>query len=91
MTKALNRILQQAVPEVSMRPPASAIQLIALTSHGDLRSAINSLQLLCSRELGHKGHKRKKKDEEGGVKKKGKGSRGGRGAKVDISDDLRAV
>ena len=65
-----------------------------MTSNGDLRSAINSLQLLCARQLGGgTGRKRKKRDEEegGSKKKRGKGSRGGKGAKLDVSEDLRAV
>jgi cell cycle checkpoint protein len=89
--------VQQAVPKVSDRPPASALQLIAMTSNGDLRSAINSVQLLCSRQI--KGLKKRKvregeSEEDGKTRQKnggGKGSRGGKGGKLNVSDDLRAV
>ena len=91
VTRAMSKVLDAALTDPSRRPPSSALQLIALTSNGDLRSAINSLQLLCSRERGEKGKKRKALSDMGGAKKKGKGSRGGKGAKLDISDDLRAV
>jgi cell cycle checkpoint protein len=96
VTRALTRVLSLAVPEASDRPPMSVIQLIALTSNGDLRSAVNSLQLLCSRKHSKDvvGKKRKSRDGEswdGAKKKGGKGSRGGRGGKLDVSADLRAV
>ncbi len=97
LTRALNRVLQQAIPQANRRPPASAVQLIVLTSNGDLRSAINSLQLLCSRKLGPPAaKKRKTRDEDDGSTSSkrrfhGKGSRGGKGAKLDVSEDLRAV
>lgn len=91
LIKAMSSVLTKSSLDPSLRPPQSAIQLIAMTSNGDLRSAINSLQLLCARELGGKGKKRKAMHQEGGPKKKGKGSRGGKGAKLDLSDDLRAV
>jgi cell cycle checkpoint protein len=88
-------VIQQAVPRPADRPPTSALQLIAMTCNGDLRSAINSLQLLCSRQL--KGAKKRKvrdeEEEEAGTKRKGsgRGSRGGKGARLDVGDDLRAV
>lgn len=97
VTKALKRVLALAIPVLAERPPDSALQLIALSCHGDLRSAINSLQLLCSQRGSLKGRKRKRARGDGEdddiepVRKKGKGSRGGKGSKVDISDDLRAV
>lgn len=87
----MTKVLDSALTDPTRRPPISALQLIALTSNGDLRSAINSLQLLCSRNRGDAGKKRKAQTEMGGPKKKGKGSRGGKGAKLDVSDDLRAV
>ncbi|ORX33735.1 Rad17 cell cycle checkpoint protein-domain-containing protein [Kockovaella imperatae] len=91
--RALNRILPLAVKSPSDRPPASALQLIALTCNGDLRSAVNSLQLLCSRVAKQDGRKRKRDDEElnSKSKAKGRGSQGGKGAKLDLSDQLRAV
>ena len=93
ITKALKRVLEQAIQEAKSRPPQSALQLIALTSNGDLRSAINSLQMLCSQPTHATGKKRKKRDVEDSLssKKSGQGSRGGKGAKVDIPQDLRAV
>lgn len=97
VTKALKRVVALAIPVVAERPPDSALQLIALSCHGDLRSAINSLQMLCSQRGSLKGKKRKRAkgdeadDDAGPVSKRGKGARGGRGARVDISDDLRAV
>lgn len=97
VARAMNRLLVQAVPEASQRPSAAAVQLIALSSNGDLRSAINSLQLLCSqRRVEAKAKKQKKGEEDGSSESSkrrlsGKGSRGGKGAKLDVSSDLRAV
>lgn len=99
VTKALKRVVGLAVPTMADRPPDSALQLIALSCHGDLRSAINSLQMLCSQKGGIRGKRRKKgktEEDESDVdvetgKKKGRGGRGGRGGKVDVSDELRAV
>ncbi|OCF36625.1 hypothetical protein I316_01877 [Kwoniella heveanensis BCC8398] len=104
LTKALLRVLQTAIPRALDRPSQSTVQLIAQSSHGDLRSAINSLQLLCAQRIG-KCRKRKIRDgdedddddEEPGSKKGkrkgaiGKGSRGGKGGKLDVSRELRAV
>ncbi|WRT67333.1 uncharacterized protein IL334_004303 [Kwoniella shivajii] len=100
LNKALMRVLQTAIPKAVNRPSHSTVQLIALSSNGDLRSAINSLQLLCQGRKEVKGKKRKIRDGEEedadielGPKKRGsgKGSRGGKGAKLDVSKDLRAV
>lgn len=91
MFKALNRVLSIAEYDHSLRPPAPAVQLVGLTSNGDLRSAINSLQLLCSRRLTPQDSKRKKVDAGESIGKKGKGSRGGKGSKIEVSDDLRAT
>lgn len=92
--RAMNRVLALAIPEKTLHPPASAIQLIALTSNGDLRAAVNSLQMLCGHTPGETAKKRKARNGErnGGAKKKGgAGSRGGKGQRLDVSDDLRAV
>ncbi|ORY20600.1 Rad17 cell cycle checkpoint protein-domain-containing protein [Naematelia encephala] len=94
--KALNRVLSIAVPNLSHRPPSSAIQLIALSCNGDLRSAINSLQLLCSDRSAVVGKKRKNRNDDDETspsvrKSSGKGSRGGKGSKLNVSEDLRAV
>ncbi|WVQ98933.1 hypothetical protein IAU59_006065 [Kwoniella sp. CBS 9459] len=106
LTKALLRVLQTAIPRALDRPSQSTVQLIAQSSHGDLRSAINSLQLLCAQRSGNT-RKRKNRDgdddddnaDDGEPSKKkgqrksaaGKGSRGGKGAKLDVSRELRAV
>lgn len=91
------------VPGTGWRPPKSALQLIALTSNGDLRSAVNSLQMLCNRANVEQGKKRRGKgkdslNEDSGPSGSspmrsafGRGSRGGRGAKLEVSDSLRAV
>ncbi|KAK8869618.1 hypothetical protein IAR55_000185 [Kwoniella newhampshirensis] len=99
LNKALLKVLQTAIPKATQRPSHSTIQLIALSCNGDLRSAINSLQLLCSRRMHDKSKKRKNREDfEGeeievskGLKKKGRGSRGGKGALLDVSSDLRTV
>ncbi|WWC89761.1 uncharacterized protein L201_004687 [Kwoniella dendrophila CBS 6074] len=95
LNKALLRVLQNAIPRAVDRPSQATVQLIALSSNGDLRSAINSLQLLCGGKKEIKGKKRKSKDTDdenaGESKKRGKGSRGGKGAKLEVSRDLRAV
>ncbi|WVW82874.1 hypothetical protein I302_104886 [Kwoniella bestiolae CBS 10118] len=97
LNKALLRVMQIAIPKAVDRPSQATVQLIALSSNGDLRSAINSLQLVCGgRKDASKGKKRKSRgddEEEDGPKKRGsgKGSRGGKGAKLDVSKDLRAV
>ncbi|KAK6903145.1 hypothetical protein I203_108408 [Kwoniella mangroviensis CBS 8507] len=99
LNKALVRVLQTAIPRAVDRPSHATVQLIALSSNGDLRSAINSLQLICSGKKDSKTKKRKSRvddaevEEDGGPRKRGsgKGSRGGKGAKLDVSKDLRAV
>ena len=91
VTKALTRVLSLAIPSISKRPLQSAIQLIALSCNGDLRSAVNSLQLMCSRSLTDFKKRKRIAEDELKPKKKGLGSHGGKGMKVDVSDDLRAV
>ncbi|KIY34336.1 cell cycle checkpoint protein [Cryptococcus gattii E566] len=97
--KALNRVISLNPLPPAQRPTKATLQLIAQSSNGDLRSAINSLQLLCGgRKHGDKdrvGKKRKEREEEvvSGSKGRGKGrgSMGGRGAKLDVGSELRAV
>lgn len=102
LTRALERVVSLAVPGAGWRPPKSALQLIALTTNGDLRSAVNSLQMLCNRANVESGKKRKGgmlDDDDGDLSRSrsqrrvssGKGSRGGKGAKLEVSDSLRAV
>ncbi|WVR05388.1 hypothetical protein IAU60_002402 [Kwoniella sp. DSM 27419] len=106
LNKALLRVVQTAIPKAADRPSHASIQLIALSSHGDLRAAINSLQMVCSRRSLGRSRKRKtadsdsvdgdgdeKVDSRGGKRAgaRGKGSRGGKGAKLDVSKDVRAV
>ncbi|WWC69257.1 uncharacterized protein I206_103195 [Kwoniella pini CBS 10737] len=97
LNKALMRVLQTAVPRALDRPSHATVKLIALSSNGDLRSAINTLQMLCSGRKEVKGRKRKAmgEDEEDQSESRkrggGKGSRGGKGAKLDVNKDLRAV
>lgn len=99
LIKAINRVLDLALPKGTTPPPTSAIHLIALSANGDLRSAINSLQMLCSRKLPKESKKRKSDEMDEGARKKGagagagsrKGLKGGKAAKVDASDELRAM
>lgn len=89
MIKALNRVLGLAISDPDKRPSPGAVQLIAHSSNGDLRSAINSLQLLSSGTVLKK--KKRKSGDLRESKASGRGSRGGRGAKIDVSDDIRAA
>ena len=103
MIKALNRVVSLAVPSTGWLPPTPALQLIALTSNGDLRSAVNSLQMLCNRanveqEKGKNGtgkgsliNPRRLAGTSQMRTASGRGRRGGKGAKLDVSDSLRAV
>lgn len=97
--KALNRVISLTPLPPAQRPGKATLQLIAQSSNGDLRSAINSLQLLCGGrkhgDMDKVGKKRREREEEvaSGAKGtgKGRGSMGGRGAKLDVSSELRAV
>jgi cell cycle checkpoint protein len=93
ITRALKRVLSLAIGP-NDQPPNSAVQLVALSCNGDLRSAINSLQMLCTygRDRGAS-KKRKFGQDAGGTngKKSGKGSKGGRGAKLNVSEELRSM
>jgi cell cycle checkpoint protein len=88
LIKALNRIIPLAYPKGVARPPPEALQLIAQSSNGDLRSAVNSLEFLATQMIPKATGKTKAS---GGAKKTGKGSRGGRGAKIDASEQVRAL
>lgn len=97
MIKALRRVLELASKTVDFEPPtAAALQLVCLTSSGDLRSAINSIQMLCTHTAvqAAKGRKRKNNTKEAGGRKTavvGKDARGWVKSKLDIPDDIRAV
>ncbi|TXT13660.1 hypothetical protein VHUM_01027 [Vanrija humicola] len=91
VTKALNRVISLAIPDAAKRPSPGAVQLIAQSSHGDLRSSINSLQVLCTGSA-LKSSKKRKTDGDGKPSKAtGRGSRGGKGAKIDVSEEIRAA
>lgn len=89
LVKALKRISTLAFPDVKSRPSQDSIQLIAHTANGDLRSAINSLQFL-SRN-GEQGHGLNAKVVHPRSKASGKGSRGGKGAKINTSNEVKAL
>ena len=103
MIKALRRVLELARKKHDFDPPAAtALQLIALTSNGDLRAAINSVQLLCTHgQMGRRssdGHtnglKRKGGHASGHTSKVaviGKDARGWVKSKLDVPKDVRAV
>ena len=92
ITKALSSIISQ---HNSTRPKSAHLaggandpnlHLIAATCNGDLRSAINSLQML---KTGIQ-KKRKAPPTIQEVKKlKGKGSRGGKGSKIAADEEVR--
>jgi len=73
--KALKRILELAIPSASQRPHKDVVGLLAQSCNGDLRSAVNSLEMLMNsadaRSLSVNGS--------ASLPKKGKGSRGGKG------------
>ncbi|CAK9784093.1 hypothetical protein CC85DRAFT_268159 [Cutaneotrichosporon oleaginosum] len=91
LKKALNRVLEQAIEDPAQRPSPAAVQLLGLSCNGDLRSAINSLQLLCTGRSLKTLKRRKTGKQENRGRATGKGSRGGRGAKVDVSEEVRAA
>jgi len=73
--KALKRILELAIPNASQRPHKDVVGLLAQSCNGDLRSAVNSLEMLMKSadvsSLSASGP--------ASLPKKGKGSRGGKG------------
>lgn len=89
LVKALKRISTLAFPDTKSRPSQDSIQLIAHTANGDLRSAINSLQFL-SRN-GEQGHGLNTQGANPRIKASGKGSRGGKGAKINTSNEVKAL
>ncbi|TYJ56703.1 hypothetical protein B9479_002634 [Cryptococcus floricola] len=101
MFKALSRILTLSPLPTASHPAKATLQLICQSSNGDLRAAINSLQMLCGGRgkiangrgaARGKGMGRGQKDDgHVVVKRKGKGSMGGKGGLLDVSPELRAV
>lgn len=100
LTKALRRVLELARSKHDFEPPAAtALQLVALTSNGDLRAAINSVQLLCTHGQARNddsgvGSKRKAGKSERGAGKVavlGKDARGWVKSKLNVPKDVRAV
>ncbi|WVQ71805.1 hypothetical protein IAR50_001347 [Cryptococcus sp. DSM 104548] len=101
MLKALTRILTLSPLPPSSHPAKATLQLICQSSNGDLRAAINSLQMLCggrgkvlngrTAARGRGRGRGQKDDGETAVKRKGKGSMGGKGGLLDVSPELRAV
>jgi cell cycle checkpoint protein len=88
LVKALKRISALAFPDAKSRPSQDAIQLIAHTANGDLRSAINSLQFL---SRGDQGYGLNAKAANPRAKASGKGSRGGKGAKLNTSNEVKTL
>ncbi|ODO10847.1 hypothetical protein I350_01446 [Cryptococcus amylolentus CBS 6273] len=101
MFKALSRILTLSPLPTASHPAKATLQLICQSSNGDLRAAINSLQMFCGGRgkipngrgaARGQGKGRGQKDEgHVVVKRKGKGSMGGKGGLLDVSPELRAV
>jgi hypothetical protein len=89
LVKALKRISALAFPDAKSRPSQDTIQLIAHTANGDLRSAINSLQFLS--RSGESGNGLNAKATGPRVKASGKGSRGGKGAKLNSSEEVKRL
>lgn len=89
LVKALKRISTLAFPDAKSRPSQDTIQLIAHTANGDLRSAINSLQFLS--RSGASGNGLNAKAAVPRVKASGKGSRGGKGAKLNSSEEVKKL
>lgn len=89
LVKALKRIAALAFPDVKSRPSQDTIQLIAHTANGDLRSAINSLQFLS--RSGELGNGLNAKAAGPRIKASGKGSRGGKGARINSSEEVKKL
>lgn len=89
LVKALKRISGLAFPNSKSRPSQDTIQLIAHTANGDLRSAINSLQFLSRSGDADNGLKATTTGPR--AKASGKGSRGGKGGKVNASEEVKKL
>lgn len=89
LVKALKRISGLAFPDPKSRPSQDAIQLIAHTANGDLRSAINSLQFLSRSGAADNGLRAKTTGPR--AKASGKGSRGGKGGKANASEEVKKL
>jgi cell cycle checkpoint protein len=93
LVKALNRITTLVESRSVIPQPKHSVQLIALSCNGDLRSAINSLQLLCTRNMQSTNDRaksrRRREEDESAIKEKR--VRMSKKAKLDVSEELRAV
>jgi hypothetical protein len=88
ITKALKRVLNLAIPIASDRPSNDVVQLIAQTSNGDLRSAVNSLEMLMKTSSAALTSAVSGKS---ALPKKGKGSRGGGKGKASGSKEMQIL
>jgi cell cycle checkpoint protein len=88
ITKALKRVLNLAIPIASDRPSNDVVQLIAQTSNGDLRSAVNSLEMLMKTSSVALTSAASGKT---ALPKKGKGSRGGGKGKTSGSKEMQIL
>lgn len=88
IAKALKRVLNLAIPNASDRPSNDVVQLIAQTSNGDLRSAVNSLEMLMKTSSAALTSAVSGKT---ALPKKGKGSRGGGKGKVSGSKEMQIL
>jgi cell cycle checkpoint protein len=100
ITKALKAVVYRHMERTNIGPQAkyagssfkeSSIQLIAATCNGDLRSAINSLQMLRSGGLIAGARESRKPKLLAGTVVKGRGSKGGKGARIDADEGVRAA
>jgi hypothetical protein len=88
IAKALKRVLNLAIPITSDRPSNDIVQLIAQTSNGDLRSAVNSLEMLMKTSSIALTNAASGKS---ALPKKGKGSRGGGNGKASGSKAMHIL
>jgi len=86
--KALKRLITLAIPAPSDRPSNDIVQLIAQSSNGDLRSAVNSLEMLMKTGSGSLPTSTTSKS---ALPKKGKGSRGGGKTKTSGSKEMQTL
>lgn len=88
IAKALKRVISLAIPSPPDRPANDVVQLLAQSSNGDLRSAVNSLEMLMKTTLAGLTHSGSSKN---ALPKKGKGSRGGGKGKASGSKKMQTL